>query len=1150
MGMRYCGGSKTESQVNSYYCTFIGAICVATNPFAPQKAWKNTFKIEDYLASEVPVMDNKKLQPHPWAVADMAYNEMLNEGNNQAVLICGESGAGKTECCKFVLAYLIAKKETTVEQLDDKLMATNDPLEAFGNAKTVNNDNSSRFAKCMQICLDAEGRVIGAEIQTSLLEKGRSCAFFQQERNFHILYMLPYYRFEGGCLGEDGEDTNTDDAQDMLGDKAYEHMLPADQFECIRPGDDEIDTTGLRYRDRFRAGDIDWFKRVIRSFRDALGYTKQDTDEMMALLAACLHMGNIKFEDKDASEVTPDTMKHVEVVADCFQMDGAALAAELVKERLMMGGSLISKELTKIKAMSSRDAIVKSIFQTIFTDIVERCNISVCGEKDRAKGRVGVLDIFGFERMQFNSLEQVCINYTNEKLHQCFINEVFETEKKVYSDEGLDPSAINFTDNAMVLEMVTGCNPHDTSGKTGMNQAGINKKIKISLFGILDDVCKQEKNNGVTYCERVMKQWNGAADANGPLFIGPKFGAEEFEVVHFAGPVKYGTTEVDKGKFLPPSMWEKNNIDPSCPQIDSFLTKNKDKVPQSLLDHFTENSKNEYYAYITRVREEGTVVGSAGGGGSTGASAAKTTVSKFNLEIEAFFKQLLTGANPKFIRAINPRPKGIPAPKTMGERFNLQRVLSQLICTGILDTVRVRASGYIIRKKYEDFAHTYIHPCNLLGNDGDHALQAGMDDLEFANKLKEDPELSKQCIRELFGTASYEVPKDETLEGKTMIFIKKLTTIGGINKRKEDMMVEVIKREKAKMAIAALSLRWMRLQHFQKMEKAASKLQASYRMWLSIYGPTAKKGMWARQIALARVYQTAVPFAEAWAFGALCRRGGGGDAGFEGKTEEEVEELKKKREEYNIEMGRCGSRSKAAPGGWAEKKQAAIDEGKWVAGGGGLLKERKKKVKAEVAIDFSKFAKVADSPAQQAKQAAAQAQYVAQKEAAEASGKEPPPPPVYLTGANIGQALGAGAGAAAAAAPKSTNIYIVGGFDEDGEKVAPMSTRRYIDSKLQVSLVKAVKALHKYRPDTGQMQNFLLKAMDPATTPAELEAIAPATKTDENEKIYKYLKGNKAFDLLKPALLAVDKHRPEDPITYMATFMQAAVSEAENLAAA
>jgi hypothetical protein len=1137
MGMRYCGGDKFASGVTSYYCTFIGAICVATNPFAPQKAWKNTFKIEDYLKSEVPVMDNKKLQPHPWCVADMAYNEMLNEGNNQAVLICGESGAGKTECCKFVLAYLIAKKETTVENLDDKLMATNDPLEAFGNAKTVNNDNSSRFAKCMQICLDASGRVIGAEIQTSLLEKGRSCAFFQQERNFHILYMLPYYKFEGGCSGDDGEDTNTDDAQDMLGDKAFEHMIPADEFVCLKAGDVEVDTTGLRYRDRFRAGDIDWFKRVIKSFRDALGYTKKDTDEMMALLCACLHMGNIEFKDQDASEVTPETMKHVTVVADCFEMDGDALAAEIVKERLMMGGSLISKELNKVKAMSSRDAIVKSIFQTIFTDIVERCNISVEGEKDRAKGRVGVLDIFGFERMQFNSLEQICINYTNEKLHQCFINEVFETEKKVYSSEGLDPSAIAFTDNAMVLEMVTGCNPHDTSGKSGVGPAEIKKKIKISLFGILDDVCKQEKNNGVTYCERVMKQWNDAKDANGPLFIKPKFGAEEFEVVHFAGPVKYGTTEVDKVKFLPPSQWEKAGIDPTCPQIDSFLTKNKDKVPQSLLDFFTENSKNAYYLYINRPDREGTAVGSAQGGGSTGASAAKTTVSKFNLEIEAFFKQLLTGANPKFIRAINPRPKGIPAPPTMGERFNLQRVLNQLICTGILDTVRVRASGYIIRKKYEEFAPTYIHPCNLLGEEGNHPLQEGMDDLEFANKVKEDRELAKQVIRALFTTPGYDVPKDEVLEGTTMIFIKKLTTIAGINKKKEDMMVEVIRREKAKIAIAALCLKKLRHDHQLKVEKAARKLQASYRMWLSIYGPKAKKGMWARQIALVKVYETARPFAEAWAMGAWARRGGGnGAAPPEGKTEEELAEIVKKHKEHDEEYGRVSHTSKA--GAWAAKKQKAIDEGQWVAGGGGLLKQRKKKEKVEATVNFAKFTAAAETPAEKAKAERAQkafeeqqAAYEEKVAAAEAEGAPPPPPPVppvIITAANIGAALNQGVADAAAAAPKSTDPAI-----------QAMSTRRYIDSKLQGSLVKAVKALHTYRPAADQLQVFMMKAMQGASA-EELKALAPAEKTDENARIYAYLKDNGAFKLLKPALLAVDKHRPDEPEKYIATFMAAA----------
>ena len=426
VGMRYCGGDKEASNVASLYCTFIGNICVATNPFAPQTAWRNTFRIEEYLAASPDVMSCKTLQPHPWAVADVAYRELLNEGKNQAVLICGESGAGKTECCKMVLAYIIGKKESTVPNLAEKLMDTNDPLEAFGNAKTVNNDNSSRFAKCMQICLDGEGRVIGAEIQTSLLEKARSCAFFQQERNFHIFYMLSYYRHVK-CRPEPGEDQDTDtsDALDMLGDVAHRCLLPAEQFDFIKPGDIERDTEGVRFQERFGARDIDWFKRVMRAFHKSLGYSRKDTGEMMAVLVAILHLGNVTFsqDEADAAHVDGGSSANLEAVADCLGLEVAELEAEMVKEKVQMGAEQVEKKLNKITAMSSRDAFCKATFEAVFVDIVQRCNTSVAGQKHMARGKVGVLDIFGFERMQFNSLEQICINYTNEKLHQTFINE-------------------------------------------------------------------------------------------------------------------------------------------------------------------------------------------------------------------------------------------------------------------------------------------------------------------------------------------------------------------------------------------------------------------------------------------------------------------------------------------------------------------------------------------------------------------------------------------------------------------------------------------------------------------------------------------------------------------------------------------------------
>eukprot|EP01051_Picozoa_sp_SAG22_P001532 SAG22_NODE_61_length_23387_cov_34.380582_20_plen_444_part_00 len=380
---------------------------------------------------------------------------------------------------------------------------------------------------------------------------------------------------------------------------------------------------------------------------------------------------------------TQATLDQVSIVADCFGMpDAAKLGHELTVKRTMMGAlsgqdrlqhawtpappcvlpsnccpglasrgnnagtEKIEKRQSPTKARSARDAIVKSVFQAIFLDIVARCNQSVRGDAKAGagggsgNGRVGVLDIFGFERMQFNSLEQLCINYTNEKLHQVsskarsfccaptvflsktvpflavllhqtFINEVFETEKRIFRDEGLDPGAIEFTDNAMVLEMISGeeapppvllpfhlplqpslaavlcpsfpcdsfhcphigprlgvaChpkghNPHDgpapPSGQASPKP--VRDKKRKSLFGLLDDAGKKESNEGSHYCDSVVKKWDGAKDANGPLFVKPKFNnkegrPEEFTVIHFAGPVVYGTTNVDKTKFLPPSQW-------------------------------------------------------------------------------------------------------------------------------------------------------------------------------------------------------------------------------------------------------------------------------------------------------------------------------------------------------------------------------------------------------------------------------------------------------------------------------------------------------------------------------------------------------------------------------------------------------------------
>jgi len=279
--------------------------------------------------------------------------------------------------------------------------------------------------------------------------------------------------------------------------------------------------------------------------------------------------------------------------------------------------------------------------------------------------------------------------------------------------------------------------------------------------------------------------------------------------------VEYGTTAVDKQKFLPRSQWDRAKISPDCPTIDDFVDKNRDNIPQSLLDFFTEKSSNGYFKRIDKMRRmreaEAERASAADTTPGRGGKKKKYVVTTFSADIEAFFQQLLTGADPKFIRTINPRPKGIPAPPTMGLRFNLQRVLVQLKYTGILDTVRVRASGYIIRTKYEDFAHGYIFPCNLLDAMGGHPLQGGMQDEQFAEKLKTDPELSKEVIRALFEMPEHEVNvEEEVLEGNTMIFIKKLSTIEMLNAKKEKMMKEVALILRARVNVAALAMRWWR----------------------------------------------------------------------------------------------------------------------------------------------------------------------------------------------------------------------------------------------------------------------------------------------------------------------------------------------------
>eukprot|EP01052_Picozoa_sp_SAG31_P015862 SAG31_NODE_1032_length_10231_cov_3.718417_2_plen_1552_part_00 len=846
--MRYCDCDIEAEMVQSKYVTFIGDICVAVNPFAPYPYAKSTawvqydkknnpdvdhYKFESYLSAKPDVRSNKDLQPHCWSVADLAYNTMqkTTPWKNQAVLICGESGAGKTECCKFVLNYLLAKKGSSVDGLQEKLIATNEPLEAFGNAKTQNNDNSSRFAKCMQLAFDKNGRVLGAEIQTSLLEKARVCAIMPNERGFHIFFMITHY-----C---DHRNASIDDAtaKERLGDVAFKFIklkgeTPVKEFALTRVAADVGGAEG-----DWPGHDAAEFEKVITAFRGQLGYTKQETDQMMSVLVGILYLGECQFEGDGSS--APAKVKNpdqLEYAAECLGLDPDGMAENLGQYSVMMGHEPQVKFMTAAKARSVRDSICKKLFDLTFLNIVAHCNDSVIGEsRDSAQcaARIGVLDIFGFERMALNSLEQLCINYTNEKLHQTFINEVFQAEIRVYKEEGLDADAIKFTDNAAVLECISGYNPH----KEGLTSKS--SEVKRSIFGHMDTETLGSKGDDKkvpAFMEAIMKDpttdpnagkcgpagikpghpqwrddmwkgwgvknggWKDAYDNNGPLFQADRFwtikGTDKFckfAVVHFAGPVEYTTYAVvkDVGKD---GQFEcvQNEAEEHREIIDSFITKNADKIEETVQKYFFSGavadqkpSHNEFYNSII----------AEGGDDEAQAVSTKTTVcNKFCLEINAFFDNLLgTGKDkvaPTFIRAINPRPKGIGAPATMGERYNLQRVLNQLRYTGILDTVRVRASGYIMRKKFSLFAADYIFPCNLLPKNC-KLQEVKMKDEDFAEKVRSDPNLASQVIDELFGMPEWKIGEagpETWCKGKTMVFVKSYSVLALLDKRREEMM--------------------------------------------------------------------------------------------------------------------------------------------------------------------------------------------------------------------------------------------------------------------------------------------------------------------------------------------------------------------------
>ncbi|XP_061791016.2 unconventional myosin-VIIb-like [Nerophis lumbriciformis] len=467
--------------------TYTGSVLVAVNPY-------QFFPI--YANDQMRLYRGKKLgelPPHIFAIAESCYFNMKRHRRNQCCIISGESGAGKTESTKLILQYLAAVSgELSERQIEQQILESNPILEAFGNAKTIRNDNSSRFGKYLEIFFNEGGVIEGARVEQYLLEKSRVCRQAQQERNYHVFYCML-----AGITAEERKRLHLCNAKD------YEFLTRGDCITCEGRNDAED------------------FSR-IRTAMKILTFSEEQCFEIFKLLAAILHLGNVSFEANTQHNMeTSDVSKseHFSITASLLEVEMSSLANSLTHRSLRTNRERVTKPLDCDQASASRDAFVKAIYNKLFIWIVGKIN-SVTYKKlaDNPKSTflsVGLLDIFGFENFQTNSFEQLCINFANEKLQQFFVGHIFKLEQKEYLKEDIVWKNINFGDNLKILALLAGkpCN----------------------LLALIDEESHFPKGSDVTMLSKMNQQHHGDK-----TFIASKSEHDtDFGIRHFAGSVYY-----------------------------------------------------------------------------------------------------------------------------------------------------------------------------------------------------------------------------------------------------------------------------------------------------------------------------------------------------------------------------------------------------------------------------------------------------------------------------------------------------------------------------------------------------------------------------------------------------------------------------------
>ncbi|XP_025817046.1 myosin-17-like isoform X3 [Panicum hallii] len=547
--------------------TYTGNILIAINPFQRLPNLVDACTMEKYKGANLGDLD-----PHVFAIADVSYRQMINEGKSNSILVSGESGAGKTETTKLLMRYLAflggrsGTGERTVEQ---QVLESNPVLEAFGNAKTVRNNNSSRFGKFVEIQFDKSGKISGAAIRTYLLERSRVCQINSPERNYHCFYFL--------CAAP-----SEDLKKYKLGDPSSFHYL--NQSACIN-------VDGINDAEEYLA---------TRNAMDTVGITEQEQEAIFRVVAAVLHLGNINFakgREVDSSVIKDDKSRfHLNTAGELLMCDCEKLENALINREINTPEGVITTTVGPNSATISRDGLAKQIYSRLFDWLVNRINASIGQDPDSNK-LIGVLDIYGFESFKTNSFEQLCINFTNEKLQQHFNQNVFKMEQEEYTREQINWSYIEFVDNQDVLDLI--------------------EKKPGGIIALLDEACMFPKSTHETLSQKLYEKFK-----NHKRFTKPKLSRTAFTIQHYAGDVTY--------------------------QSDQFLDKNKDYVVSEHQELLNASKCSFVSGLFPPATEENTK------------SSKSSIATRFKMQLHELM-ETLSSTEPHYIRCIKPNSVLKPA---------------------------------------------------------------------------------------------------------------------------------------------------------------------------------------------------------------------------------------------------------------------------------------------------------------------------------------------------------------------------------------------------------------------------------------------------------------------------------------------------------